>query len=149
MQTFYVHFSGLTKKKFTENFENDALEFITKTFSRLSTSALSAQASNATQVFFGHSLSDPKNFCVEPHILSDLITNCEKMSKKYSAEELRGLVVYGISERLKKDRTFVIIARFMMAHIRAWKRAEPLNPSSQLWLLRILLGQTYENTGHS
>lgn len=118
MQVFHLTFEQSYKNQFLEQFDEKTQKFFQEMVYALK---LPKSASSAK--------------------LSTILTHSEQMAKQYSAAQLRDLFVYWVSDRLKKDQTFVIMARFIMAQLRDWRRVEPLNPSSQFWLVRIFLGQ--------
>jgi DNA polymerase III subunit delta' len=64
----------------------------------------------------------------------------EKLSKEYSSNILQDLIVLATNERLKKDPSFLMIAKSILASISEWKNSEIMNPSTQLWLTRIFIG---------
>ncbi len=136
LQKFNVQFKTLESLDFIDQIEKEDANFFEKIIYSFSNRA----------VFVGTSLSDKKTFSVSPTRLLYLIEQSEIIAKKYTAEQLQAILLYWVSDRLKKEKSFVIIARFIMAHVRNWKQSETLNPSSQFWLLRIFLGQhNYEN----
>lgn len=145
LQIFYVNFNQDVMPSFIDRFDIEAQKFFEDTISSLGVvkenDLPQTEHKTCRHVFYGKSLSDAKSFHVSSKKLSNLLINCEQFAKQYTADQLRDLIVYWMSDRLKKDKTFVMIARFMMAQLRDWKRVEQLNPSSQFWLVRIFLGQ--------
>jgi len=140
VQKIQVSFKSISHINHLDLFEPLDLDFFKKMI-------FSMSYTSQPFIFFGKSLSDKKPFCVSAKYLNYLIENCEQLSKKYTAEQLQNIILHWVSVRLKKEDTFVIITRFIIAHLREWKRAEPLNPSSHFWLLRIFLGHnTYANS---
>jgi DNA polymerase III subunit delta' len=69
-----------------------------------------------------------------------IIELSEKLSKEYSSNVLQDLIVLATNERLKKDPSFLMIAKSILANITDWKNSEIMNPSTQLWLTRIFIG---------
>lgn len=145
LQIFYVNFEENAAQSFIDQFDTKTQKFFEDTiyaFNAIKPNNLKQTDNKASSyVYYGKSLSDPKSFHVGAKKLSELLITCEQLGKQYTADQLRDLIVYWMSDRLKKDKTFVMIARFIMAQLRDWKRVEQLNPSSQFWLVRIFLGQ--------
>lgn len=134
VQTHFINLKSLPKKNFIDEFDSEDKEFVEEII-----------FSANSNVFFGKQLTDEKKFSKTPGKLFKILTYCDKISKKYKDEELRNLILYYVSERLKKDNAFIVSARFIIAHMRSWKKAEQFRPSSQFWLLRIFL--TIDSSG--
>lgn len=72
--------------------------------------------------------------------LKNVLDLCEKIAKEYSPQTIQDIIVLATNENLKKDHSFLMIAKSILANVTEWKQAENLNPSTYLWLTRIFLG---------
>lgn len=86
------------------------------------------------------SLSEKKAAPVTPDKLKEIIDQCDKLSKEYNAQDICGLIVTLVSERLRIDPDFLQTAKVILSHLSQWKEAMPFHPSTQFWLTRIFLG---------
>ncbi|KAB8033292.1 hypothetical protein [Fluviispira multicolorata] len=93
---------------------------------------------------FKNSIPNINNFLSEkiikkinPFKLKSIIELSEKLSKEYKANTLQDIIVFITNERLKKEPEFLSVSKFILSQISQWKNNESMNPSTQLWLIRI------------
>lgn len=90
------------------------------------------QAIESTWDFYRGKLSFEK--------MRDLTERCEALGKNYEATQLQDALIELVRDALvKSPEEGLVTARFVQADLSRWKDAEAFHPSSQLWLLRILL----------
>lgn len=89
---------------------------------------------------FPNSLHEKEAKTLNFNEIKNIIELSEKLSKKYSTNTLQDLIVLATNKRLKKDPSFLMIAKSILTSITEWKDAEIMNPSTQLWLTRIFIG---------
>ncbi len=87
-----------------------------------------------------NSLHEKETKTLNLNEIKSIIGLSEKLSKEYSSNILQDLIVLATNERLKKDPSFLMIAKSILANIMEWKNSEIMNPSTQLWLTRIFIG---------
>lgn len=75
--------------------------------------------------------------------LKKTIDLSENLAKEYPANVLQDAIVSITNERLKKEPSFLIIAKAILLQISDWKDNEVMNLSTQLWLTRIFTGLYY------
>ncbi|APJ03983.1 hypothetical protein [Silvanigrella aquatica] len=89
--------------------------------------------------YINNSLHEKQTKTINSHSLKTAIEISEKLAKEYSAQILQDLIVFATNERLKKDASFLNIAKSILVTISDWKNSEMMNPSTQLWLSRIFI----------
>lgn len=90
-----------------------------------------------TNRIFNKDLSESKNNSIHFSNLKKIIETSEKLAKEYHANTLQNTIVFLTNERLKKEPKFLTVSKFILGNISEWKKFESLNPSTQLWLIRI------------
>lgn len=85
------------------------------------------------------SLHEKKLKQINPTTLKEILIFCESLAKEYEADAIRDLIVFLVSERVKKQAEFLQTAKCVLTTLSQWKEAEPLHPSSLFWLTRLFL----------
>ncbi|WP_397600801.1 hypothetical protein [Silvanigrella sp.] len=129
-QKVFIHFKEISKKSILDIVSQEDFNLI-----KLQIDSFKNFMPNLV-----NSLQEKETKTVTLNDIKSVIEISEKLSKEYQANLLQDLIVLATNERLKKDPSFLIIAKSILANVTEWKNAETLNPSSQLWLNRIFLG---------
>lgn len=90
--------------------------------------------------YLSDSLIKKENGSLSSQEIKNIIELSERLAKEYTTHKLQDLIVFATNERLKKEHSFLTIARSILSCVTDWKNAESMNPSTQLWLLRIFMG---------
>ena len=90
--------------------------------------------------YLNNSLHEKETKTLNLKEIKNCIELAEKLSKEYSPNILQDLIVLATNERLKKDPSFLMIAKSILGSITEWKNTEIMNPTTQLWLTRIFIG---------
>ena len=118
-----------------EEFEKEDRDFLRTLFAKLS----SAHTAAALAGHGGISMWEAIPFPIRAEPLRDCLEKAESLAKKYDADLLRDAVVACLASATAQRPELTASARFFLKDIRDWKDAQPLNPSSQLWLARLFL----------
>jgi len=129
-QKVFIHFKEISKKSILDSISQEDFNLI-----KLQIDSFKNFMPNLV-----NSLQEKETKTVTLNEIKSVLEISEKLSKEYQANLLQDLIVLATNERLKKDPSFLIIAKSILANVTEWKNAETLNPSSQLWLNRIFLG---------
>ena len=129
-QKVFIHFKEISKKSILDSISQEDFNLI-----KLQIDSFKNFMPNLV-----NSLQEKETKTVTLNEIKSVLEISEKLSKEYQANLLQDLIVLATNERLKKDPSFLVIAKSILANVTEWKNAETLNPSSQLWLNRIFFG---------
>ncbi|WP_186644978.1 hypothetical protein [Fluviispira vulneris] len=123
----FLHFTDIEKKNIVSELTQEDYKAI----------KLQVDSFKNSISYLNQTLSEQIISSINPVKLKNIIELSEKLAKEYKAHLLQDIIVFITCERLKKEPDFLSVSKFILSQISEWKNNESLNPSTQLWLIRI------------
>jgi DNA polymerase III delta prime subunit len=115
-QKVFIHFKEISKKSILDSISQEDFNLI-----KLQIDSFKNFMPNLV-----NSLQEKETKTVTLNEIKSVLEISEKLSKEYQANLLQDLIVLATNERLKKDPSFLIIAKSILANVTEWKNAEKI-----------------------